>query len=778
MRKIIRLNDDWRFVHRSDCDPAVMPEDGETVCLPHSWNEVDGHDGHAINIPVKDWSQGDLSGAPKDQYDRGSYWYYRTFRTPVQPLPGGRVYVEIPAAGLTASVYVNGQKAVYHEGGYSLFRADVTELCRAEGENLLAVNVSNAYQSNVYPQYADFTFYGGLYRGLNLVSVAEAHFDLDYNGSSGLMVTPRDAENGCALFEIVSYIKGADENYTVFYSITGPDGKEAAAGTRPASSPGITLPVPDARRWSPDEPNLYTVTASLLRRNEVRDEVSARCGVRSFSCSPRDGFTLNGKITPLRGVCRHQDRLYRGNALTKEEHWDDARIIKELGANAIRLAHYQHSQDFYDACDELGFVVWAEIPFITRMSDDPAAHDNCVSMMKELIIQNYNHPCICFWGLSNEVLLAGKLSDQLVENHRDLEKLVKALDPTRLSTIAHVAATPDDCELHEITDVEAYNHYFGWYVGKIEDNGPWMDDYHARYPKRCLGVSEYGCEGIITYHSAKPEAKDYSEEYQALYHETLVRAFNDRPYVWGSFLWNMFDFGAAGRNEGGVAGRNNKGLVTMDRKIRKDSYYIYKAWWNPEPMVHICGKRYACRAGDTTEIRVYSNLPTVSFYVNGELREVKSADKVFIFRTALREGMNTILACAGDVKDTAVLEKVEKEPEIYTLPGVAARRALAKEWDRKAEGLDPAQPLKENPGAYSVLDSFGTIFANPEAKDLVLKGILLARKLEGHQVESYMTRNKDLVNGTVVSFLKEDQPEDRRILTILNMLLADVPKKG
>ncbi|MDO5536249.1 MAG: glycoside hydrolase family 2 TIM barrel-domain containing protein [Desulfovibrionaceae bacterium] len=668
MRKISAINQDWVFIHRAGCTPDTIPDGGEIIHLPHTWNAVDGHDGHAIHIKAGDWSKGDLTHAPASQYDRGSYWYYRRFSSPVQPLPGGRIYVEIPAAGLQATVYVNGRKAAYHEGGFSAFRADITDLCTAEGDNLLAVNVSNEYRSNVYPQHADFTFYGGLYRGISLISVPKAHFDLDFFGGPGIKVIPCPAEGDSAIWDITAYVKNADENFTIQYSIRDASGREAACAVRPATDSHIALPLPHAQLWSPEHPYLYTVTASLLRRNEVVDEISVRSGIRSFSCSPQDGFFLNGKPMPLRGVSRHQDWLYKGNALTREDHFEDARIIKELGANSIRLAHYQHAQDFYDACDELGFVVWAEIPFITIMNDDPAAHENCISQMQELIIQNAHHPCICFWGLSNEVLLAGKLSDKLVENHRELNALVKSLDPTRLTTLAHVSHTPEDCGLHDITDVEAYNHYFGWYVGKTEDNAPWLDRYHARYPRRCIGVSEYGCEGIITYHGAHPACKDYSEEYQALYHEEMARIFSLRPWVWGSYVWNMFDFGAAARNEGGVAGRNNKGLVTMDRKIKKDSYYIYRAYWNPEPMVHICGKRYAQRSGDTTQIRVYSNQTTVALYVNGTLTGTQSADKVFVFDVTLRPGMNTVTACAGELSDTAVLERVEREPDIYTAP--------------------------------------------------------------------------------------------------------------
>ena len=665
MRKRIALMNDWLFA-RYCIDPAIIPDDGKVVQLPHSWNAVDGHDGHDIEKPSKDWSSGDLSGAPDEHYDRGSYWYFHRFEVPDQPLPGGRLYVEVPAAGQRATVYVNGQKLYCHDGGYSCFRADVTEHCHAH-DNVLAINVDNTHRSNLYPQHADFTFYGGLYRGVYLISVSSAHFDLDYHGSPGIRIQAKPEGTGAA-FELEAWIVGVDENHTVQWSLLDKDDREIAMAVRPYDSPDITLHLPLVRLWSPDEPYLYTVKAQIVRRNEVVDEVCLRTGVRSFACTPQDGFIFNGKLMPLRGVCRHQDRLYKGNALSRKEHWEDARIIKELGANAVRLAHYQHSQDFYDACDEMGLIVWAEIPFITIMNEDPAAHDNCVSQMRELIIQSQHHPCICFWGLSNEVLLGGKLTDTLIENHRKLQQAVRKLDSSRLTTLAHVSNTPEDCALHEITDVEGWNHYMGWYVGTMEDNEVWLDHYHAAYPNRCFAISEYGCEGIITYHSANPKVKDYSEEYQVLYHEHMAKIFHDRPWIWGSFVWNMFDFGVAARNEGGVAGRNNKGLVSMDRKIKKDSYYIYQAYWTQAPMVHICGKRYAQRARDTTQVRIYSNQPVVTLYLNGDRCGSLIADKVFVFEVKLRPGMNTLMAEAGSAYDTAELEKVDLEPAVYTLP--------------------------------------------------------------------------------------------------------------
>ena len=541
-------------------------------------------------------------------------------------------------------------------------------------------------------------------------------------------MTPKPCDCGGATFEIVTYVKNTDENFTVLYSVLDAEGKEVASGCRPADSTGITLYVPDVKKWDIDSPYLYTVKAALQRRNETYDEISTRAGVRSFSCDPQKGFIINGKETPLRGVSRHQDMLYKGNALTKEDHYRDAELIKELGANTIRLAHYQHNQYFYDACDELGFIVWAEIPFISVFNKDPEAHQNCISQLKELIIQNYNHPSICFWGISNEILIGG-ISEKLVENHKELNALAKELDPTRLTTIAHVSMTPVESPMHHITDVESYNHYFGWYGGKMEDNGPWLDNFHKVHPDICLGLSEYGCEGIITYHGPNPACKDYSEEYQALYHEHMAKVLDERPWIWSSHVWNMFDFGCAARNEGGVAGRNNKGLMTIDRKTKKDSYYIYKAYWNKEPMVHLCGKRYAQRAGETTQIRVYSNLPTVTLYLNGEKVGEQTAEKVFVFEVALADGFNTIVAEAGDLKDTMTLEKVEKEPSIYVLPEVNERAEGVANWFKTVGDMDLKAPMEFPEGMYSIKDTMEELAANPEAMEIAAKAFKLTMNM-------------------------------------------------
>ena len=703
MREIISLNENWTLSFPKG-DHAT-----EQVNLPHTWNAVDGNDGNG-------------------SYLRTTGVYTRTFVQPKQPLAGGRTYVEVLAAALNSTVKVNGQVATTHEGGFSIYRADITDLCH-EGENELSIEVSNEDTPSMYPASADFTFYGGLYRGVNLISVPNAHFDLDYYGGPGIMVTPVPTEDGGANFTIKSFVTNPADDLTVLYSIEDCYGNEVASAVRGSADTEVTIYTPDAQLWSMDEPNLYTVIAKLQRNNEAVDEICANVGVRSFKVTPEEGFSINGVPTPLRGVSRHQDRVYEGNALTAEEHYEDAMLIKELGANTIRLAHYQHSQDFYDACDEIGFAVWAEIPFISVFKKGEGAHTHVMEEMKELIIQNYNHPSIMFWGISNEILIGG-ISQELVDTHHDLQKLCKELDPTRLTTIAHVSTTPVNGPMHHITDLESYNHYFGWYGGKMEQNGPWLDKFHAEHPDICIGISEYGCEGIINWHSNTPQCKDYTEEYQALYHEHMAQVFEDRPWVWASHVWNMFDFGCAARNEGGVRGRNNKGLITMDRKTKKDSYYVYQAYWTKAPMVHIAGRRHAQRAGETTEIKVYSNQDTVVLYVNGKEVGQQTAHRVFKFDVALNEGFNTILAVAGDVKDSITLEKVAEEPAYYTLPEFNERQEGVANWFKQVGSMDLTAPMEFPEGYYSIKDTMDEIAKNEEALAIASKAVKLATNFD------------------------------------------------
>ena len=640
MRNVISLNENWTLTFPKGERPA------EAVTLPHTWNAVDGMDGNG-------------------SYLRTTGVYTRTFTAPKQPLAGGRTYIEVLAAALSATVKVNGTVATTHEGGYSIFRADVTDLCH-DGENELTIEVSNEDTPSMYPSSADFTFYGGLYRGVNLISVPNTHFDLDYFGGPGIKVTPKPAADGGATFEIKSYVTNPDENFTVQYSIEDPYGFEVASATRPADNTAVTLYVPDAELWSMDEPNLYTVIARLQRCNESYDDLYVNVGVRSYTVTPDGGFSINGVPTPLRGVSRHQDRLYKGNALSIDDHYEDAQIIKEAGANTIRLAHYQHSQDFYNACDSIGFAVWAEIPFISVFKPGEDAHAHCRREMTELIIQNYNHPCIVCWGVSNEITISTKDKKDMLDNHRQLNDLCHEMDKTRLTTLACYAMCGPFNRSAHITDMVSWNLYLGWYVPGFILNDLWMGFFHLCFPNRPFGYSEYGAEGMPNLHSTHPHRGDHTEEYQAKYHEYMLRCFKRHPWMWATHVWNMFDFAADARDQGGEPGMNHKGLVTFDRKTKKDSFYLYKAWWSNEAFVHICSKRFVERTGSTATVKVYSNQSTVALYVNGNKVGEQTGEHVFTFKVPLNGELH-IQAVAGDRTDESVIRHVDTPNPEYKL---------------------------------------------------------------------------------------------------------------
>lgn len=703
MRNYCELKSGWHFTKELQNEIPLIPgEDWESITLPHCWNKYDGQNG-------------------KSDYYRGKCWYVKELDIPEQK-PGTHVYVEFLAAASACEVFINGQKAAEHEGGYSIFRADITS-CLNKTKNVLSVMVNNEHQEQIYPQTADFTFYGGLYRGVNLIFVPETHFDLDYYGSQGLTISSSIIEEKQAQIELHAFVTNPEDGDQVLFYISDADSNTVASIARPAEADtAAEIVLPDIHLWQGvEDPYLYGVKALLVRHNEVMDETHTRHGFREYSVDPQKGFYLNGILTPLRGVSRHQDRLDIGNALSYEDHLEDAKLIRELGANTIRLAHYQHSQDFYDICDEMGFVIWAEIPFISSMNPLPAAHQNCISQMKELILQNYNHTSICFWGISNEITI-GASDPQLVANLKELNSLAHELDPGRLTTMAQVSALPMTDEQNEITDVLSYNHYFGWYQGEFIDNEKWLDKFHAMHQDRALGISEYGCEGIISYHNDDPKAGDYSEEYQALYHEHMAKIIEERPWLWATHIWNMFDFGCDAREEGGVCGRNNKGLVTLDRKIKKDVFYLYQAYWSKKPVLHICGKRYAKRSQDAIAVKVYSNLPEVELYVDGKPAEKKAGNHVFVFENVgLKDGFTTITVKSGDVSDSTCFEKVKEPYAPYVLIVDESDSGVTNWFDNV--DVTQKRPLTFKEGYFSLKDKMNDILENDEASTILVNSI-------------------------------------------------------
>ena len=640
MRTILNWNNQWHFTKQATEIPTQLPADWEAVDLPHSWNATDGQDGG-------------------NDYHRGTCYYAKAFAKADLPATD-HYYLEIRGANSSADAYVNGQHLAHHDGGYSTWRVDIT--AALQPNNLLVIAVDNAPNETVYPQMADFTFYGGLYRDVNLICVPDSHFDLDYYGGPGVMVTP-EIQGVDAKVTIKTFVPNLKPGQTIHYVIQDAIGTVVAETEIEITE--TTLTIPQVHRWhGRKDPYLYTAVLTLKEEGTVLDQISTRFGCRTFRIDPENGFILNEEEYPLRGVSRHQDRLGVGNALLPEHHKEDMDLICEVGATTIRLAHYQHDQYFYDLCDERGMVVWAEIPYISRHMPD--GRENTISQMKELVTQNYNHPSIVVWGLSNEITMQGEKDPDLLENHRILNDMVHEMDPTRLTTMAAVSMCSIDSEILKISDVVSYNHYFGWYGGDTTMNGPWFDKFHAKYPNTPIGCSEYGCEAL-NWHTSNPVQGDYTEEYQAFYHEELIRQFFTRKYLWATHVWNMFDFGADARTEGGENGQNHKGLVTMDRKYKKDSFYAYKAWLSDDPFVHLCGKRYVDRVEEVTKVTVYSNQPEVELFVNGESLGKKQAADHFFYFDVPNQGESTLVAVAGDCRDESTLRKVEVFNEEYRL---------------------------------------------------------------------------------------------------------------
>ena len=511
---------------------------------------------------------------------------------------------------------------------------------------------------------ADFTFYGGLYRDVYIVTVNETHFDLDYFGAPGIKITPA-IEGKDAKVEVEVYTTELKEGQKIVYTLY--DKEENELQKIESTDKLVTFEIKDVHLWhGRRDPYLYCCEAEIVEGGEVIDNVCSRFGCRTFKIDPVKGFILNGEEYPLRGVSRHQDRLGFGNALLPEHHKEDMEYIHEVGCTTIRLAHYQHDQYFYDLCDEYGMVIWAEIPYISKHM--PTGRANTISQMTELVAQNYNHPSIVVWGLSNEISIGGSDAD-LLENHNILNDLCHKMDKTRLTTIAAVSMTKMDDPYLQIPDVVSYNHYFGWYGGDTTMNGPWFDKFHAMHPSIPIGCSEYGCEAL-NWHSSDPRQGDYTEEYQSFYHEELIKQLYSRQYMWATHVWNMFDFGADARAEGGENGQNHKGLMTMDRKYKKDSFYAYKAWLrSPEeaPFVHLCSKRYIDRVEDVTKVTVYSNLPEVELFVNGESVGKKSAPDHFFYFDVKNVGESKLVAKAGDQTDESVIRKVDEFNTEYRL---------------------------------------------------------------------------------------------------------------
>ena len=688
MREIVNINRKWAFTKQATSVPSELPMNWDWVNLPHSWNAIDGQDGDS-------------------DFYRGTCYYVKKLLKTELP-ETDKYYLEIKGANSSADVYVNGKVLAHHDGGYSTWRVDITN--HLQHENLIVIAVDNAPNDKVYPQFADFTFYGGLYRDVNIICVNDSHFELMYHGGPGIKITP--VVNGKnADVEIETWLANAMSGQQIKYIIKDAEGNTVCE--KVTADTKVNFTIENVHLWhGRKDPYLYTAELQLVDGDKVLDNISSRFGCRSYVIDPENGFILNGEEYALRGVSRHQDRWGFGNALLPEHHEEDIELIMEVGATTIRLAHYQHDQYFYDLCDEKGLVIWAEIPYISKHM--PTGRENTISQMKELVIQNYNHPSIVVWGLSNEITMQGDKDPDLLENHKILNDLVHELDKTRKTVIAAVSMCDIDSPYIQIPDCVSYNHYFGWYGGDTSMNGPWFDNFHAKFPQIPIGCSEYGCEAL-NWHTSNPQQGDYTEEYQAYYHEELIKQLFSRKYMWATHVWNMFDFGADSRNEGGENGQNHKGLVTFDRKYKKDSFYAYKAWLSDEKFVHICGKRYVDRVEDVTKVTVYSNLPEVELFANGKSLGKKSASDHFFYFDVPNVGETELKAVAGELTDTSKIRKVAEFNNAYRL---VEKGAVLNWFD-----------IEEVEGYFSINDKLSDIMASPEGAAFV-KG-LAAQMMKG-----------------------------------------------
>ena len=636
------LNDNWQFRFGHQVEKNTVAR----VDLPHTWNAQDA-----------------LSG--RTDYKRGLGHYERRLFVPAD-WKGQRLYLRFEGANSIADLFVNGRHAGQHRGGYGAFVFEITDYVDYGKANTLRVSVNNAETLELMPLVGDFNFYGGLYRDVHLVRTGPTCISLLDHGSSGIrLVQDSVSKDYAAIRALVALSNGSDTATQAEVLLRLLDGDRCVATQRltltlpPDSSVEGSLPVSlrrphlwDGRR----DPFRYRAEVSLWRNGHEVDRVEQPLGLRYYHIDPERGFFLNGRHVPLRGVCRHQDRSEVGNALRREHHDEDAAIMAEMGANAVRLAHYPQAEYFYDLMDRYGFIVWAEIPFVGPggYSDEgfvnlPAFRQNGREQLVELIRQHYNHPSIVVWGLFNELSMRG---DDPVPYIKELNDLAHREDPTRLT----VAASNTDGALNFVTDAMAWNRYDGWYGGTPAGLGQWLDHMHTTHPDLRIAISEYGA-GASLYHQQDTLVKTvatsfwHPENWQTHYHMANWREISARPFVWGSFIWNLFDFGAAHRHEGDRPGINDKGLVTFDRRTRKDAFYFYKANWNKEvPLLYLAERRCTRRTRPVQTFMAFTNQPEAELFVNGTSCGHAKTDSLGTVRwngVRLRPGQNEIRVVSG-----------------------------------------------------------------------------------------------------------------------------------
>lgn len=732
-RKIYELTT-WEFRFSDDTGQAW-----ETISVPHTWNALDGQAGGT--------------------YRRTRAVYKTSFKRPLQKI----VYIRFEGANVRTSVTLNGKHMGEHCGGYSAFQFELTDAL-VSGDNELVVEVSNAKDPGVYPATADYTFFGGIYRKVCLVCFDGPHFSMDQYGSSGVFVTP--SPDGRV--HIRAYTEGGS---IIHASVNAPDGTEAASASANVQSDmtELVLQIEAPLLWNgPSAPYLY----QLKLRLDDADELSFRFGFRTILADVDRGFVLNGACYPLRGVSRHQDRENMGWALGPAEHLEDIDLICEIGANSVRLPHYQQDEYVLDLCDERGLVVWAEIPMNSEYLKGAEADRLIEQQLLEMVYQQYNHPSICFWSIANEISIGG-VSDELIAEINKLNDITHSIDPVRLTVLANMGSLAPQSPLWSITDAVSVNQYLGWYGGDREDYGLFLDRLHALLPERPLALSEYGAEAVLKWHSDQPKCMDYTEEYQALVHESAWEAISQRPWLFGSWVWNMFDFAANHRDEGGVKGRNNKGLVTFDRKIKKDAFWLYKACWSDEPFVYITGKRYTRRAGDTVYIKVYSNQTGVSL-TDGSQTWSAQGKHIFIFPDIPLTAPETVLtAYAGDCTDQLVLTKIDTPDLAYVMPQVTVELdSRVRQWF--ADLQKPVGEIIHREGYYTMNDMMDDIVKSPEAMKAVELYWAGPMDLSAPEQAARLRKGGSMSPAAIWRYIKKALPESA--YDLLDAALAEVKR--
>lgn len=659
-RSTISLAAEWRFA-RGDIGGAEQPafddKDWTNVTLPHTFNSGDSE---------------------QPDYYRGPAWYRRAFE--VKALRADRrVFAQFDGAATRADLFVNGRHVGRHDGGHSAFRFDITEALVA-GRNLLAVRVDNSPDKTIAPLGGDFTIFGGLYRPVWLVEVDSAHFDLADHGGPGVYARASNITAKSATISVDARIANrgsARRRVPVTARILDLQGREVARASTnlvvqrgSVRIAGLRMMVPTPRLWDGvRDPYLYRLVARI---GEEGDEVSVPLGIRSLRFDPAQGFILNGRPYPLRGAnLMHSARPGNGTAVTREEIAEDFAILREMGSTGVRLVHFQHPAAAYEEADRLGLAAWTEIGINSAVADTPEFRANAEQQLRELIAQNYNHPSVVMWGLGNEVYSEEPHVARIL---KELDEVAKAADPSRPTVYAHCCQT-DDHPKATVTDLIGFNKYFGWYADQKGTIGEWAERVHAAQPRRPIAVSEYGAGASIRHQEDPPRpvipaSGWHPEQYQALYHEKNWLELRNKPYLWGTFVWVAFDLASAGRNEGDRRGINDKGLVTYDRRVRKDAFWWYKANWSDEPVLTITSRRFTHRRVPQAEVKAYTNAGPATLLVNGLVVDTaEPQDRILRWTVALREGSNRIEVRSADGKLSDSVEWTYEKPPLTVSAG-------------------------------------------------------------------------------------------------------------